>query len=644
MWCYFDAFLTLVEPNKFKQAMTEPSWIDSKQDEIHEFKMLQVWELVSCPDKVFLTKLKWFYKVKTNEFSRVLKNKARLVAQGFRQENGIDFEESFAPVSRIEVENGIVELYCVRTDYQLDDIFIKPLPRERFNFLIEKLRMRSMSLEMLKRLTEEEDKLFELFLICKIHVYDIVTLEGELSTTCVRRINNTFRMGVNNSFQKVSSQHLHEDQSISLRNKMFWHTARDDTMFTSMRCISRHEKTQVYGAILPKKLTNQALLESKAYKTYYAFASGKKTLNPKYVPKKADSETSPKQKPVQATKGTRIKTKSKIKELVPGVFDVPIYVSESNKEYWGDNNEENDDEDDFEDDVDINDDDSDDNNEKEEEYDNEFNVEEGKKMDDEEDDEVNKELFKDANVNLGNKDVDMTDVDQSGADQQNASHNFTFVFKFNERVTNLEKDLSEMKEEAQAEKREYIELVDSIVRTIIKEEVNTQLPQILPQAISDVATLVIEKNVTESLKDAILIRSSSQPQSLDEVVVILFEFELTMILIDKIEKNKSFDVTDYRRALFDAMFKSYNTDKDIFESYGEEKKSSSISKDASQSQHKSFSKSAHAKEPIHTVEDSGMQQDQEFIMEDNDEQPADKEVTKADWFKRPERPPTPDLD
>ncbi|GJS65404.1 integrase, catalytic region, zinc finger, CCHC-type containing protein [Tanacetum coccineum] len=102
MWCYFDAFLTSVEPKNFKQAMTEPSWIDAMQEEIHEFERLQVWELVSCPDKVMLIKLKWIYKVKTDEFGGVLKNKARLVAQGFRQEEGIDFEESFAPVARIE--------------------------------------------------------------------------------------------------------------------------------------------------------------------------------------------------------------------------------------------------------------------------------------------------------------------------------------------------------------------------------------------------------------------------------------------------------------------------------------------------------------------------------------------------------------
>ncbi|GJR60855.1 hypothetical protein Tco_1503017 [Tanacetum coccineum] len=57
-----------------------------------------------------------------------------------------------------QVENEIVELYFVRTEYQLADIFTKPLLRERFNFLIKKLGMRSMSSETLKRLTEEEDE------------------------------------------------------------------------------------------------------------------------------------------------------------------------------------------------------------------------------------------------------------------------------------------------------------------------------------------------------------------------------------------------------------------------------------------------------------------------------------------------------
>ncbi|GKE47154.1 retrovirus-related pol polyprotein from transposon TNT 1-94 [Tanacetum coccineum] len=81
MWCYFDAFLTSIEPKNFKQAMTKPSWIDAMQEEIHEFQRLEV---------------------KTDEFGGVLKNNARLVDQGIRQEEGISFEESFTPVARIE--------------------------------------------------------------------------------------------------------------------------------------------------------------------------------------------------------------------------------------------------------------------------------------------------------------------------------------------------------------------------------------------------------------------------------------------------------------------------------------------------------------------------------------------------------------
>ncbi|GKF99652.1 retrovirus-related pol polyprotein from transposon TNT 1-94, partial [Tanacetum coccineum] len=72
------------------------------QDEIHEFNQLQVWELVPHPDCVMIIALKWIYKVKLDEYGGVLKNKARLVANGYRQEEGINFEEFLAPVARIE--------------------------------------------------------------------------------------------------------------------------------------------------------------------------------------------------------------------------------------------------------------------------------------------------------------------------------------------------------------------------------------------------------------------------------------------------------------------------------------------------------------------------------------------------------------
>ncbi|GJU34601.1 hypothetical protein Tco_1182955 [Tanacetum coccineum] len=76
VWCYFDAFLTSVEPKNYKEGMLEPSWIDAMQEEIHEFERLQVWELVPCPNLVMLIKLKRIFKVKKDEYGGVLKNKA----------------------------------------------------------------------------------------------------------------------------------------------------------------------------------------------------------------------------------------------------------------------------------------------------------------------------------------------------------------------------------------------------------------------------------------------------------------------------------------------------------------------------------------------------------------------------------------
>ncbi|GJV57611.1 retrovirus-related pol polyprotein from transposon TNT 1-94 [Tanacetum coccineum] len=102
LFCYYDAFLTAVEPKTYKDALTQSCWIEAMQEELNEFERLGVWELVPRPDKVMVITLKWIYKVKLDELGGILKNKARLVARGYRQEEGIDFEESFASVARLE--------------------------------------------------------------------------------------------------------------------------------------------------------------------------------------------------------------------------------------------------------------------------------------------------------------------------------------------------------------------------------------------------------------------------------------------------------------------------------------------------------------------------------------------------------------
>nr|GFC77299.1 retrovirus-related Pol polyprotein from transposon TNT 1-94 [Tanacetum cinerariifolium] len=100
--CYYDAFLTSVEPKMYKEALTQACWIEAMQEELHEFERIEVWELIPRPDKVMVITLKWIYKVKLDELEGILKNKARLVTRGYYQEEGIDFEESFALVARLE--------------------------------------------------------------------------------------------------------------------------------------------------------------------------------------------------------------------------------------------------------------------------------------------------------------------------------------------------------------------------------------------------------------------------------------------------------------------------------------------------------------------------------------------------------------
>ncbi|GJY88972.1 retrovirus-related pol polyprotein from transposon TNT 1-94 [Tanacetum coccineum] len=255
MWCYFDAFLTFVKPKNFKQAMTESSWIDAMQEEIHEFKRLQVWELGfkkeeginfkesftpvarieaisifvantanknmtifqmdikmvflngEIKEEVYVSQPEGFVDLDNPSHAYKLKNAFNYVDTPMVEKNKLDEDLQGTPVdatlyhgmigslmyltsSRPDliyavclcaryqakptekylnaimrgvrtldaVENEIVELYFVRTEYQLADIFTKPLPREIFNFWIVKLGMRSMSSETLKHLTEEENE------------------------------------------------------------------------------------------------------------------------------------------------------------------------------------------------------------------------------------------------------------------------------------------------------------------------------------------------------------------------------------------------------------------------------------------------------------------------------------------------------
>ncbi|GJZ43361.1 hypothetical protein Tco_0590616 [Tanacetum coccineum] len=199
---------------------------------------------------------------------------------------------------------------------------------------------------------------------------------------------------------------------------------------------------------------------------------------------------------------------------------------------------------------------------------------------------------------------------------------------------------------------------DKSVKEIIKDEVKSQLPKILPKEVSNYATPVIQSSITESLKNIVLAKSSSQPKSTYEAAELLTEFELKKILLDKIQKSKSCRGAQEHKDLYDALVKSYKLDKDLFESYGKvyslkrdredkdkdedpptgsdqglkkrktrknakpsrgsksKESKSSISK-GSKSQPKSSGKSAQAEEPVFETTDTEMPLSQGEALEEN---------------------------
>ncbi|GJS70920.1 hypothetical protein Tco_0703761 [Tanacetum coccineum] len=100
-----------------------------------------------------------------------------------------------------------------------------------------------------------------------------------------------------------------KDQSITRRNKVNWHMASNDPILTTMRFIPKHETVQKYGAIIPNTLTNQAMKESEAYKTYHDFATGKVIPKPKYVRRSTREKTD---QASTASLGKRLKATTKV--------------------------------------------------------------------------------------------------------------------------------------------------------------------------------------------------------------------------------------------------------------------------------------------------------------------------------------------
>ncbi|GJR39114.1 retrovirus-related pol polyprotein from transposon TNT 1-94 [Tanacetum coccineum] len=118
--CMFTLTVSTAKLKTIKEAMADSAWIEAMQEELHQFDILQVWELVDKPFGKNVMKLKWLWRNKKDEDQTVIHNKARVVAKGYARVEGIDFEESFALVARLEAVWIFEEVYVVQLDGFVD--------------------------------------------------------------------------------------------------------------------------------------------------------------------------------------------------------------------------------------------------------------------------------------------------------------------------------------------------------------------------------------------------------------------------------------------------------------------------------------------------------------------------------------------
>jgi len=98
----FYTFLSNIEQKNVHEALADSDWVTAIQEELHQFERNKVWHLEPRPKDRSIIDTKWVLKNKLDEFETITRNKARLVVQGCNQEEGIDYEETFAPVAKIE--------------------------------------------------------------------------------------------------------------------------------------------------------------------------------------------------------------------------------------------------------------------------------------------------------------------------------------------------------------------------------------------------------------------------------------------------------------------------------------------------------------------------------------------------------------
>ncbi|GKF49069.1 retrovirus-related pol polyprotein from transposon TNT 1-94, partial [Tanacetum coccineum] len=111
-------------PKNVNEALNDESWIIAMQEELNQFVANEVWNLVAQPKNMTIIGTKWVYRNKLDENGVVSYNKARLVAQGYNQQEGINYDETYAPVDRLE-SIRILPAYACALDFKLSQMNVK---------------------------------------------------------------------------------------------------------------------------------------------------------------------------------------------------------------------------------------------------------------------------------------------------------------------------------------------------------------------------------------------------------------------------------------------------------------------------------------------------------------------------------------
>ncbi|GJR57284.1 retrovirus-related pol polyprotein from transposon TNT 1-94 [Tanacetum coccineum] len=120
----FFCFISTIEPKNVNEALGDESWIVVMQEELNQFIANDVWELVPQPKNLTIIGTKWVFRNKLDENGIVSRNKARLVAQGYNQQKGIDYDETYAPVARLESIRILLAYDCA-LDFKLFQMDVK---------------------------------------------------------------------------------------------------------------------------------------------------------------------------------------------------------------------------------------------------------------------------------------------------------------------------------------------------------------------------------------------------------------------------------------------------------------------------------------------------------------------------------------